>query len=498
MTTASWSGTSGGVKMSYVLDYTVTNANSTTTVKLNSLKVTNADATSDIATIWIGTKQSLSDGTFYDNTPYSGKTFRSAKAGRTTTLGASYTYARKTFAYTITISYIGQIDKDISIAIPALPSYAVTFNANNGAGAPAAQKKFYGVTLKLSSTQPTRSGYRFVGWNTAAAGTGTAYASGANYTGNAALTLYAQWKMLPVVDSVSVQRVNAAGNEDQMGAYLKCTATWRSDSTLAGVQMTFACGSASATATISGTSGTATATVAASARADTAYTVTATVKDSANCTGSKSATSTTSYSKPVVLSVLSVRTDANGVMADEGTWVRVDVTWQCAHVGSQGHPSLLAVAAMAGGSSYSRSTATFSGYSVSGDVAIGQASFLLGNTSAAEGPFELDENYTVTVTLSDTLNSATRTDVVTTAFFTFDVLGDAYWDEGTQTGERPGHGISFGSAAKHEGFNVSMPPYCYERPWLPLFYFQSPPQASELPVRPCAVICGDYDIYLYE
>lgn len=76
-------------------------------------------------------------------------------------------------------------------------TYAVKYNGN-GSGAtnvPAAQTKTYGDTLKLSSTKPTRSGYTFLRWNTKADGTGTNYNPGANYTANAALTLYAQWSL---------------------------------------------------------------------------------------------------------------------------------------------------------------------------------------------------------------------------------------------------------------------------------------------------------------
>jgi len=75
----------------------------------------------------------------------------------------------------------------------ALTTYTVTYNANGGTGAPANQTKTQGVALTLSTTVPTRTGYTFAGWNTAANGSGTAYAAGASYTANAALTLYAQW-----------------------------------------------------------------------------------------------------------------------------------------------------------------------------------------------------------------------------------------------------------------------------------------------------------------
>ena len=82
----------------------------------------------------------------------------------------------------------------ITVNVPAKPSYAVTFNANGGTGAPAKATKWYGETLTLSAVKPVRSGYRFLGWNTKADGTGTDYAPGQSYTANAALTLYAQWE----------------------------------------------------------------------------------------------------------------------------------------------------------------------------------------------------------------------------------------------------------------------------------------------------------------
>ena len=49
----------------------------------------------------------------------------------------------------------------------------------------------------LTANTFTRTGYTFAGWNTAANGTGTAYADGATYTFTADITLYAQWTALP-------------------------------------------------------------------------------------------------------------------------------------------------------------------------------------------------------------------------------------------------------------------------------------------------------------
>jgi len=71
-------------------------------------------------------------------------------------------------------------------------TYTVSYSANGGSGAPGSQTKTYGVTLTLSSTTPTRSGYTFQGWATSASG-GVAYSPGGSYTDNAAVTLYAVW-----------------------------------------------------------------------------------------------------------------------------------------------------------------------------------------------------------------------------------------------------------------------------------------------------------------
>jgi uncharacterized repeat protein (TIGR02543 family) len=78
-----------------------------------------------------------------------------------------------------------------------LPTYAVTYNGNGNTGGtvPSDQTKTKDVTLVLqtNSGNLVKTGYTFDGWNTAADGSGTSYAEGANYTVNAGLTLYAKW-----------------------------------------------------------------------------------------------------------------------------------------------------------------------------------------------------------------------------------------------------------------------------------------------------------------
>ena len=82
-------------------------------------------------------------------------------------------------------------------------TYTVSYNANGGTGAPAAQTKVHGEALTLSSTVPTRSQYVFDGWSTTQGGA-VAYQPGDSYTTDAAVTLYAVWHLAgATLDSVT-------------------------------------------------------------------------------------------------------------------------------------------------------------------------------------------------------------------------------------------------------------------------------------------------------
>ncbi len=72
-------------------------------------------------------------------------------------------------------------------------TYTVTYNANGGTGAPAAQVKTQGVDLVLSSTRPVRNGYYFLGWAESASAAVPAYQPGDHFTSDANTTLYAVW-----------------------------------------------------------------------------------------------------------------------------------------------------------------------------------------------------------------------------------------------------------------------------------------------------------------
>lgn len=96
-------------------------------------------------------------------------------------------------------------------AVWKVNTYTVSYNANGGSGAPSAQTKKYNVSLTLSSTVPTRTGYLFQGWATSSTGA-VAYQPSGSYTANAAVTLYAIWKAAnSTLSSVDNTNIGSSG-----------------------------------------------------------------------------------------------------------------------------------------------------------------------------------------------------------------------------------------------------------------------------------------------
>lgn len=79
------------------------------------------------------------------------------------------------------------------------PNYVckITYNANGGSGAPAAQTYNYASsgTTTLSSTRPSRKGYDFKGWSLSSTATSASYSAGQgwNLNNKGNYTLYAVW-----------------------------------------------------------------------------------------------------------------------------------------------------------------------------------------------------------------------------------------------------------------------------------------------------------------
>lgn len=92
-------------------------------------------------------------------------------------------------------------------------SYTVTYEANgaDSGTAPEAQTKSETVdlTIATNSGNLARTGYAFLGWNTADDGSGTDYAEGATYTTDADVTLYASWE----IAFVTTWQTDASGDD---------------------------------------------------------------------------------------------------------------------------------------------------------------------------------------------------------------------------------------------------------------------------------------------
>jgi uncharacterized repeat protein (TIGR02543 family) len=70
--------------------------------------------------------------------------------------------------------------------------FTVTYMANGGSAAPAAQTT-QDSRVTITTAKPYRIGYVFTGWNTRTDGRGQSYIPGQTYTLSANVTLYAQW-----------------------------------------------------------------------------------------------------------------------------------------------------------------------------------------------------------------------------------------------------------------------------------------------------------------
>lgn len=87
-------------------------------------------------------------------------------------------------------------------------TYSISYNANSGSGAPSATTGSYNgtagnsISVTLSSTKPTRTGYDFLGWSENSGATAADYSAGGSYSftipnggGAVTKTLYAVWKL---------------------------------------------------------------------------------------------------------------------------------------------------------------------------------------------------------------------------------------------------------------------------------------------------------------
>ena len=133
---------------------------------------------------------SFSDVTVSDTTPtregYSFTGWNTAADGTGVDYPADSTY---TLPASGTDTLYAQWNEDV------VGQATLAYSANGGSGAPGDQSGDASSDVTVSDTTPTREGYSFTGWNTAADGTGTSYAGNDPYTlpASGTDTLYAQW-----------------------------------------------------------------------------------------------------------------------------------------------------------------------------------------------------------------------------------------------------------------------------------------------------------------
>lgn len=89
-------------------------------------------------------------------------------------------------------------------AVWQINTYTISFDANEGEGAPEAVTKTYGIALTLPDAVPTRTGYDFLGWSTDSTATTATYQAGGSFTTNAVTTLYAVWRVISYTLSATI------------------------------------------------------------------------------------------------------------------------------------------------------------------------------------------------------------------------------------------------------------------------------------------------------
>lgn len=165
-------------------------------------------------------------------------------------------------------------------------TYTVTYNANGGTNPPGNQTKTYGVALTLTTAKPTRSGYNFLGWGTSASATTVSYKSGASYTANANITLYAIWQLaykVPRITNYSAKRCRDDNTIADDGENALVQFTWACDKEVASIVIEIISSEDTSTYDVeaSGTSGTVSMNVGGGELStDSSYTINMVVTDS--------------------------------------------------------------------------------------------------------------------------------------------------------------------------------------------------------------------------
>lgn len=326
----------------------------------------------------------------------------------TTSTGWSRYHTQRTINFCASLSGIDMLSGKTmtaskSITIKAKPSYTVSYSANGGSGAPSSQTKWYDESLTLSSTKPTRTGYKFKGWSTSSTATTATWSAGGTYTTNATDTLYAVWKANTYTVSY-----NANGGS---GAPSSQTKTYGKTLTLSNTVPTrtnynFIGWATSSTATT------------ASYQAGGSYTK--------NSAATLYAVWELAYSKPRITNISVNRVNTNGQSDDQGTRCKVTFSWAT----DKAAPTITI--------SYRQTTSTnWSDVTLTAQNTSGTVEQILSAT------FSIDKSYEVKVTVADSVGSSYVTRTLSSGKFIIDFKAG-------------GDGVAIGKAAENAGFDVYM------------------------------------------
>ena len=266
----------------------------------------------------------------------------------------------------------------------------LSYNANNGSGAPGAQSAYvYNSTTSykftLPSTRPTRTGYNFLGWSTSSTATSASYQPGGTITISANTALYAVWQLITYPVSY-----NSNGGS---GTISNQTKNYGQNLTLSdGSGFTRALHTLTGWNTAANGSG-------------TAYGLSGTY--SANASLALFAQWHLDYLKPTILTLDAYRVaSATGTeKTDDGQYIRVEATYVNSSYMESYLESTLTISI--GGTTVHTATVT----GASGSVAL------------VFGTYSKDVTYEVELTIEDTYGSSTSEVVVPTAIYPIDLYG---------------------------------------------------------------------------
>ena len=350
----------------------------------------------------VSTQTILGNGTYY-----SASTTKSVSAASTISKGQS----AKSIAWSVQFcQYTDSVDQGVketisgTQSVAALASYSVAYNANGGSGAPSSQTKWYGTAITLSTTKPTRTGYTFKNWNTLSGGTGTPYAPGASYTGNASVVLYAQW----TANTYTIT-YNANGGS---GAPSSQTKTH-------GVNLTLS--TTTPTRTNYNFLGWSTSSTATTAEYTSGGTYTA------NTSTTLYAVWELAYWNPKIWGLIVDRCTSDGTLDDYATYASINFNWECCQLLGTNNAKSAVI-------SYKLSTS--STWTTDTTITMSTTSGSVSNQVIGSGLLSVDNTYDVQVVIEDDKGGSTTAIVnLQAASFAMDIL-------------KYGYGVAFGKPAE--------------------------------------------------